>query len=251
MTWLELITNAFYETGTIAQGEPVPANLSQFAIDRLNMILDLWSAARRYCYNVSFITFTQVPNLSPHTIGPSGATFTVANRPTRIESASIILTGTNPVVDLPMGIRDDAWWANQQVKSLTSTISTDLYYSPDLPNGSLYFWPVSTQANGVRLEVWVSISQIDSSMLTTTFVLPPAYMYAIMLQLAADMCGPLGTAISPGLGTKIVNATRILQGLNIASPTTTTKEAGQSGKVGQPSWNWLTGDLAGTRGKGQ
>src|ERR1017187_6157373 len=106
MTWLELITNAFYETGTVAQGEPVSANLSQFAIDRLNMVLDLWSAARRYCYNVNFSTFTQIPSLSPHTIGPTG-TFVVPYRPTRIEAASIILTGTNPVVDLPMNIRDD------------------------------------------------------------------------------------------------------------------------------------------------
>ena len=164
MNWLQLITNSFYESKAVSIGEPVPPELSSLAIDRLNMILDTWSAARRYCYNVNFAVFTLQPNHSPHTIGPTGD-FVVANRPTKIEACDLVLVGTNPVVDLLVAVRDDDWWAQQQVKSLTSSVVTDLYYSPDYPNGSLYFWPISTAANQVRLETWVSVSQITNAML--------------------------------------------------------------------------------------
>ncbi len=91
----------------------------------------------------------------------------------------------------------------------------------------------------------MAVGQIAPADISLTFVLPPAYSYNIMMLLAADMAGPLGFSITEDMKAKFMEARRILQSLNIASPRISTAEAGQSGKVGVSTWNWKTGNLAG------
>src|ERR1017187_6821801 len=146
MTIQDLIYNALTEIGVIAQGETLSAADANFALSKANDMFDEWSARKVYAYSMDFTAYTLIPGLSPHTIGPSGATFTVPVRPMRIESATIILNTSSPNVEIPIAIRDDQWWANERVKSLLSQIPTDLYYNPKFPNGELYFWPVPNLA---------------------------------------------------------------------------------------------------------
>src|SRR5271165_912858 len=172
MNALGLINNSLYELNTLAQGETADAATGQFCLQRLNDMLDMWAAAKRYCYSVNFQLYTLVPSLSPHTIGPTG-TFVVPSRPVKIISAAIVLNSTGTLVDIPIEVQDDQWWSYQRVKNLQSSIPTDLYYEPDFPNGSLYYWPIPNYAYQTRLEMWTILSQIP--LLTTPLVLPPGY----------------------------------------------------------------------------
>ena len=244
MNALTLINDALLEINVLEQGETASAAVAQFCLGRLNGILDEFSAAKRYCYNVNFQAFTLVAGLSPHTIGPSG-TFVVPNRPSRIEGATLILNTSPQNVDLPMAIQDDQWWNYQRVKSLQSNVPTDLYYSPDIPNGSLYFWPVPNFAYGVRLETSVILQQIAS--LTAALILPPAYYRALMLSLAVDIATPMGGSVPATTAAKQMRSVRILQGNTMASPTTTTAEAGQKGGRTEPYFNYVSGSFFGDK----
>jgi len=241
--FLDIATDALTEIGALAAGETVPSADAALCLTRANNLLDEWAARKVYAYNVNFAVYTLTAGHGPHLIGPGLASpdFNVSQRPIKIEGATIILTNlVTPVDTAPLGIRDDAWWKNQRVKSLQSNIPTDLYYSPDWPNGALNLWPVPNFAYQLRLESWVLLTQFAS--INDTFSLPPAYRKAIMLTLAEELCGPFEKQPSPMLILKARDARKAVQGNNICSPRITTSEAGQGG-MARRGFNWLTGGV--------
>ena len=129
-------------------------------------------------------------------------------------------------------------------QGVESNVPTDLYYEPDFPNGSLYFWPVPNFAYQVRLEYWTILQAIP--LLTTPLVLPPGYSNYLTLRLAVLLAPAFGTTPSQATVANAMRAERIIEGNNIASPTTTTAEAGQSGRIARPDFNYLTGNLTGS-----
>src|SRR5579859_6402290 len=153
----DLIQSAAYEIGAFSPGEAVSAAEQNWALEVLQRIIDQWNAKRAMIYSVGFTQFQLIANHSPHTIGPTGD-FVSSYRPVDVLAASFILNpGSSNPVDLPVRMRDDDWWAANPLKSLISSIITDCYYSPDLPNGSLYFYPISNTNGSVRLEMWTAL----------------------------------------------------------------------------------------------
>lgn len=162
-------TNALYEINVVAPGEIPEAQELAFVLNKFNQLLDSWSTQKVYIYalqllsasNVTpFAPFLLIPGLSPHTIGPApiaaapAPTFLVnGERPVRIANANVILNTTNPTVRVPLHIRDKDWWAGQTVQTIQTSLPTDLYYRPDWPLGSLFFWPVPNQGYGAEIEV--------------------------------------------------------------------------------------------------
>lgn len=245
MTARDLVTKVFLELNAFAPGDPIPEDDAQYALDETNALLDEWAARKAYAYNVTFSVFTLVPNLAPHTIGPNNATFNVPQRPTRLESAAIILNNQTPNVDQPLNLRDDAWWADERVKNLTTNLPTDLYYSPDFPNGSLNFWPVPNFAYGVRLELWGILSQIAS--LQATFSMPPAYLNAIKYSVAERIANPYGAQAvemvsSQTFQKKLSQALKAVQINNQTSPRVASADYGMRGQKGnRPTFNYYSG----------
>src|SRR5579859_2908705 len=62
-------------------------------------------------------------------------------RPVGISDANIVLNNVNPVVRTPVRVRDKDWWMANSVRTVPSSIPTDLYYDPVFPNGRLNLWP--------------------------------------------------------------------------------------------------------------
>jgi hypothetical protein len=208
----------------------------------LNQQIDYWSARGCYAWTTTFLSLSLVPGHQPYLIGPglTAPDFNVPPpRPVKIHSSNVILTGSTPV-DIPMMIRDNAWWAANQNKSLTSTFPTDVYYEPDVPNGQLWFWPISTSANGVRLEVWVVLQQFQN--LTDPFVAPPAYQAAVTLTLGEELCDIWGTQCPPNLPRRALKARDALQSNNNLAPRIASADWGT---FSSPSgdFNYQTGTL--------
>src|ERR1017187_4793277 len=160
---LSILTNALIEAEWLAQGEQPEPQDADFALGKLNDLLDEWAAQERYVYAKLFSLFTLAPGLSPHTIGPGGgATFALAQRPVRIDGCTIVLANTDGTsTDIPINTTRDAdWWNFVRIKNLQSQIPTDLYYEPDIPNGSMFFWPVPNYNYQARVESWQAIQQI-------------------------------------------------------------------------------------------
>lgn len=241
MTVLDLITLALAEIGAYAQGETPTSADAQFALTKLNNMLDSWNAQRIKVYTTIFTQYTLVPNLQPHTIGPSGATYTVTQRPVRVDACNILLNNVSPYVKSPVNIRNDQYWQNQPVPTVTTTLPTDLYYSPAWPNGQLYFWPIPTVAYGVELWTWQLLTEYSS--LVTDVSVPPGYRSALIYSLAVELANAFGKAVSPSLAELARRGMDYIQSNNSDSPLISTTDSGipDASRKQMPSWNYRTG----------
>ena len=222
----------------LAPGEPPTADEQTDVLGKLNRLLDRWNTQRLYTYNVNFTNYTLTPNLAPHTIGPTG-TFVVAVRPVELDAAALILNNVTPNVTMPLTLRDDYWWANQRVKTLTTSVPTDLYYSPDFPNGSLNLWPIPTTAYGLELETRTILASV---VITDTINLPQGYEDAITLSLAEDICTIFARQPNPLLISSAMRARAAIKATNSFSPRISTVDAGMPKSGGTRSdFNYLTG----------
>lgn len=246
-TWLDIITDAMMEIGVFGPDDIIPATYINVAGRRLNRLLDRWQALRRYAFNQTFRSFTLTPNHAPTLIGPglTAPNFDSApyGRPVRIESAALILNTSNPPTYLPLNIRDDDWWANNRVRSLTSTVPTDLYYSPDFPNGTLNLWPNPTFAYGLSLETWVNVQAIDlDNDLTVVPGLPPSYNAGIVLSLAELLTIVFGKPMPPDLPNRAKEARAAMESNNLASPRMASADYGTgAGRGNGGGFNWASG----------
>ncbi|MGB2625655.1 MAG: hypothetical protein WAK20_02620 [Candidatus Acidiferrum sp.] len=241
MTAQDLITASLVEMGAYAQGEVPSAGDIAFGFDKLNALWDEWSARKPFAYAMKFELFTLVPNLSPHTIGPQGATFTLPQRPERLEGATVVISASAAgPIDVPLALKDAAWWNNQAVKGVTSSVPTALYYEPDWPNGSLFYWPVPSFNYQTRLQFWQSVAQAPS--LAAVLKLPPAYYKASKLTLAVEMCETFGKSAGPILINTALRAGKAIGVNNQSSPRIRTQEAGQTGRGNRAAdFNWASG----------
>lgn len=209
----------------------------------LNQQVDYWAARACYAWTTTFRQFTLTPGHQPYLIGPGllAPDFDVPIRPPNIVSASLILTGGGSPVDVNIEIRDNQWWHNKSVKSMTSTQPTDLYYEPDVPNGSLWFWPIATVANGVRIESTVQLQQFVT--LDDCFIAPQAYLAAVTLTLAEELVDIWGTEMPPNLARRAMKARDALQSNNNLAPRIASADYGMPTHPGGGDFNWQTGTI--------
>ena len=239
----ELATSALTELNVVSQGQAASPGDAAWALEKLQRLIDRINARREMIYNVNFSQYTLQTDHTPTTIGPGGD-FDVPLRPVRLVSCQLVLTDNTPNVTIPMGVRDDDWWAANQIKGLTSTLPTDVYYSPDTPLGNLNFWPVPTAVNDVILETWVGITQAVG--LATNIALPPAYWDYLVLALARDLTssfGPGAVEIVSGAAFQ-ANYRDALKAMESNNETSHRLQSGvpKSGKPGvRPGFDFLTG----------
>jgi hypothetical protein len=242
---LDIVTDVLTEIEAYQVGEDVDPADAQRVLRILNRELDAWAALDRYVYAVTFTQFTLTPNHQPHLIGPGLAApdFPAAQRPVRVDGASIVLSG-NPSTDVIMNLRDRDWWNNQRVKDVQTTTPTNLYYEPSYPNGSLFLWPVPTVAYGILLELWGLISQFTG--LEQPFDMAPGYKKALVLTTAEQCCRPFGRPLRPDLVAAANKARVAIQTNNLTSPRTGSADYGASGSgsLRRGDFNYTTGGPA-------
>lgn len=235
---LDILNASLFEIGALAAGESAALDDLTWVLTKLQRLLDRYNARRPMIYNVEFQLFTLTPGKQPHTIGP-GQDFDVNQRPVRIDSASVVLVQSTANVDVPINIRDDAWWADQRVKNLQSTYPTDLYYSPGWPNGECFFWPIPQQANGMRLQFATVLAQVTTY--AQQISMPPGYWDAIVYPLAVSLCPSFERTASADLLRLGGQALKAIETNNIASPRGTTADAGMPGVGRRGDFNYYSG----------
>lgn len=251
-TALDVIQGALIEIGALAPGEIVDGDVGQWALSKLNDLIDSWQAMSVYVYSYQYNTYTLTAGLSPHTIGPTG-TFVLSPRPVRLESAAQLLNSGPSLVDLPINIRDHDWWAQNQVKNIQTNVVTDVYYDPTSENGSLFFWPVPNGANQVRLQFWNTVNQFTA--ITDPIggpagpaTLPQGYRNALKLTLAELLCpGAQKEATKELVGAALL-ARKAIMGNNDKSPRIQSCDFGMpKANVGgaRGDFNWMSGGRAG------
>lgn len=238
---LDVITSALLEAGIQAAGEDVSAEDAAWGLEKLQRLIDSLNAQRPVIFSHNFLLFNLTPNHAPHTIGPGGD-FQASVRPVEIVSGSFVLNGSSSQpVDRNLRIRDDQWWAANPLKSLTSSICTDLYYDDAQPLGNLNFYPICNTAAPVRLETWNNLPQAIDYNTELGFV--QGYWDAIVLSLAVRLCPSFNKPVSPDLKENQKEAMKIILANNNPSPRIDTNSGGMPGSArsGRPDFNFLTG----------
>lgn len=238
----EVCSQALEEIGVVGAGKAMSPEDGAFALRKFNRIVNQWNAIRAAVYATSFSQFTLTPNLAPHTIGPTGATFTVDQRPVSIEGIGLGLTTSNPVAWLTLNKRDEAWWQQESVPDLTSDVPTDFFYNPTWPNGEINFWPVPSTAYLVQLQIRVLLT--DDVALTDELDLPPGYEEALILTLAQQCSRGFGRPVTDDLRNAAGMARAAIFANNDRTPRLATLDSGMEGPGTsgmRPSFNWLIG----------
>jgi len=232
----DVCEDALFELNVLAAGETMNADDATFVLRQLNTLLDELNAERAAVYVDVFAFYVTTPNLTPHTIGPTG-TWVVPQRPESVESARASVNGLAlPTVWTPIALRDRDWWHGQDT-FFAAPVPTDLYYSPAWPNGHLAFFPMPSAAVTIEL---VTRQVLGPLVLTDTFSLPPGYQSMLQKTLAERLAAPYEKPVPPQLARDAAGARARVAAANTQIPRLTTCDSGIPGGGGV-SGSWRTG----------
>lgn len=235
MTGRDLVREALLEIGVLNTTEAVTGEDADYGLSKLNRLLDRWNAKGSASFATAFTAFTLTPSLSPHTIGPTG-TFVVVERPIEIDGANLVVND----IRTPITVRTKQWYQGLSTPELTSTIPTDVYYEPAVPNGKLWFFPVGLTA--YQVELWQR-GLLARMTLSALLVAPAGYRDAIVLSLAEQICtGPFRVPMPQGLPENARDARATIFANNDEIATLDTRDAGMPGACGG-SWDYRTGTV--------
>lgn len=225
VTYGDVILDAFYELNIYGAGEVLSPEDQKFGEGKLNRLIDNWNAEGQAVYHDVLNTFTLSSSLSPHTIGPSGATWTMSpQRPVKLTAANLVINTMRRPITVHNG--EVGWYAGLALPAMSGD-PIDVYYEPDWPNGKLYFYPVPSTAYSVELWSRVVLAAVVAA---DTFSLPPGYRDAMTLTLAEALVPAYpNSVVSPDLKTGAAKARARIFANNDVTPRLVTCDAGMPG----------------------
>ena len=236
---LDIVTDSMKEIGVLAAGEIAPIEQTADVLRKLQRLIDRYNARQVMVYNVNFSTVTIPANTNPVTIGPGGV-IDVNQRPVDILTMALFLNSNSTPVKLILRKRDQQWWAAQTIPSLTSSVTTDFYYSPDWPLGNIYLWPIDTVTADFQLQSQLVLTQATSY--SQDFTMPPGYWDMIVYDLADSIAGMFGRQTTPDLIRKLTAARKAVQVNNLSSPRLSSDAPSSRGNSDcRPTYSFLTG----------
>ena len=236
---LDVITDSMKEIGVLAAGETAPIDQTADVLKKLQRLIDRYNAREVMVYNVNFSTYTIPANSNPVTIGPGGV-IDINQRPVDILSMALFLNSNSIPVKLTLNKRDQQWWAAQTIPSLTSSVTTDFYYSPDWPLGNIYLWPIDTVTADFQLQSRLVLTEATSY--SQDFTMPPGYWDLIVYDLADSIAEMFGRSSTPDLLRKLGIARKAVQVNNMQSPRLSSDAPSSRGNnEARPDFNFLTG----------
>lgn len=171
-----LIDRAVRLLGKLNSGESASVQESADSLIALNAWLDSQRNDGLMCYTMQDESVTISSGNNTRTLGPSGNL--VTTRPVEIQTAYILYSGVRSPVTI---LTDDEWASLPEITS-TSTYPNRINYKPDMPNGTLYLYPVPNASSVLHLITRVPVLAFTS--VADTVSLPPGWEEAIATNLA-------------------------------------------------------------------
>ena len=203
------INGALRLIGQLAEGETPSADTTADSLMALNQMLDSWSSERLSVFSTQNQVFTWPANTISRTLGPTGDF--VGNRPVLLDDATYFKDPSN---NISFGIKiiNQQQYDGIAVKTVTSTYPQVIWTNMDMPNMSMYIYPVPTKA----LE-WhfVSITElVEPATLATTLVVPPGYLRAFRFNLACEIAAEFGVEPPPQVQRIAMSSKRNIKRIN-------------------------------------
>ena len=203
------INGALRLIGQLAEGEVPSAETSADALTAMNQMLDSWSAERLSVFSTQDQQFTWPAGQKTQTLGPTGDF--VGTRPVLLDDSTYFRDPSN---NISFGIKiiNQQQYDGIAVKTVTSTYPQVLWINMDMPNVSMYIYPVPTKA----LE-WhfISVTElVEPATLATVLVVPPGYLRAFRFNLAAEIAAEFGIEPPPQVQRIAMSAKRNIKRIN-------------------------------------
>lgn len=158
----------------------------------LNNLLDEMNGLGAAVYSVAPITFT-LTGVASYTIG-TGGTINVP-RPVKIEAWNVRTASGQAIGGKPLDAVEFATIAADRGASGSRAIA--LNYDGAFPLASAHLYPIPAAGGTLELWVWSQLAQITDFTLTVTY--PPAYLQAIIYNLAVVIGPKFGKPIDPDI----------------------------------------------------
>jgi hypothetical protein len=193
-TALTYITRAFENLNVFQPGVTLPAPQSAQALVMLNLMMGTW-AQQLTSYTLGAANVPLVANKGTYTWGVGGDIVAeVPANQNKIRSASLLLGNTLPVVAVPLAVLTDDMAAAIQIKDLSSTQPTTVYFyfSSTQPLARLNVWPIPNNAvHSVTVYYDLTFGPF-ADLNTTIYQFPVGYDEAIVYNLERRLAGPYG-----------------------------------------------------------
>lgn len=181
----DICTGSLKLIGVLADGETATNDQMTDAYARLQEIVDGLGVQRFTMLTRTRTVYPLVANQATYTIGPSGADFTAA-RPVTVEGCGLVLNSSSPPLELSLTPLTDDLYQAIGIKAQTSTLPTEFYYNPTMPNGSIFLWPTPT-VNTNTLAVYVPLAVTQFVSLAASVTLAPMYAKALRYRLGMEL----------------------------------------------------------------
>ena len=203
------INGALRLIGQLAEGETPSAATSQDALTAMNQMLDSWSSERLSVFSTQDQVFTWAQGHISRTLGPTGDF--VGNRPVQVDDSTYF---RDPANNISFGIKiiNQQQYDGIAVKTVTSTYPQVIWINMDMPNISMYIYPVPTKA----LE-WhfISVTElVEPATLITDLVIPPGYLRAFRFNLACEIAAEFGVEPPPQVQRIAMSSKRNIKRIN-------------------------------------
>jgi hypothetical protein len=207
-----MVTAALLTSGIIGIGQTAQAEDANTGFDLLNEIVEMWKRER-------FMAWRNVEQIIPAT---GALSYPLLDRPPRLDAAfARLLTGQQYAginnagpVDFPLYIiGSQEEYADISLKQLT-TFPAGVWYSPDYPVGSVFFWPVPISGQFDLHVLYRSVAAPAYVGLTDPLGLPPEYIRALRYELATLLCLNYGLPPNPGHVAAMMGAKAQIKAVN-------------------------------------
>lgn len=201
-TALTVIAAAFEELNVFQPGQGIPSADATAALARLNRMLSGWAQQALTIPAIGRFVFPLVSGKggpsNPYTIGIGGdLNVPKPANPASIAAVACLLGASTPPVEIPRGLMTDDGWQATQIKDLTNSLFTDLYYSPTFVAtglGTIQLWPVPLDSvNSLVLYLAEALTAFVN--LTTVYQVPDGVEDALVYNLAKRCAKPWGSTI--------------------------------------------------------
>jgi len=207
---LNIIERAMRIDGIIASLDTPSAQDANDALISLNMMLEQWSIEDLMCYCVTSNNFLTADGTASYTIGVGGVWVT-GGRPNEILNAFV--RSGNVDCSLKMMSQDEYYAIG--IKN-TEGIPAGLYYQPEYPLGKVFLYPVPDAIYTVGITQILQFTAFAG--LTTTVILPPGYLKALIWNLAVEIAPEYGKPIDEVTAKMAVKSKALIKDKNQKLP---------------------------------
>ena len=222
-TWTRLFTDAAVDSGALAPGESMPAEIAEVLRRHANRMLGQWRQQKRYVWAAQAQEWAFGSSKQAYTVGASADSpdfaVTSGQRPNHIDRAKLVLVNSTPNVEMDLPVLNVQEYSAENVPKLTTTIPGRLYYAPTVPNGTLYPIPYPTNtSNKLKLWWWIQIDDVSAANVGADVTFPDGYDDALIATLTERVCIPLGKTITDDMKALARQGRATIAATSIAAP---------------------------------